>query len=189
MRRMVTATMMLVALTALVPAVALAAGDGSANPWFDIALKFVNFGILVGILYYALRKLVPQALKDRRAGIETELKQALEAKDTAEAKLADYKGRVANLEAEIAKIQTDFKAEGETQYKRILEEAEKAAQTIRTNAASAGDREARLAIERIKSEAVEQALALAGEILTKAYGAADQKIAIQKTIEKIEGLH
>lgn len=173
----------------LVPALALASSGGSEHPWRDVALKFVNFGILVGGFIYLLRKAVPDALRGRRETIERELREAREAKAAADAKLAEYKGRVANLEAEIEKIRTDFKTEGDLQFKRILAEAEQAAETIRRNAAAAGEREGRQAAEQLRTEAVEQALALAAQILAKAYGEADQKTALQKTIEKIEGLH
>jgi F-type H+-transporting ATPase subunit b len=143
----------------------------------------------VGGFIYLLRKIVPDALRSRRENIERELREAREAKDAADAKLAEYKRKVANLEAEIEKIKADFKGEGELQFKRILAEAEQAAETLRRNAVAAGEREGRQAAEQLRTEAVEQALALATQILAKAYGEADQKTALQKTIEKIEGLH
>ncbi len=41
------------------PAVAAAseaAGEAAGNPWYDLIMKFVNFAILVGMLFYFLRK-------------------------------------------------------------------------------------------------------------------------------------
>lgn len=181
--------LILVASVALVPVAALAAGGGTANPWLDIVLKFVNFAILIGILYYALRKSIPQMLKDRRSSIAQELAGALEAKEAAEAKLADYQKRVADLEQETARLKEEFKAEGEAQKQAILRDAEKAAESIRKNAEAAGEREANRIIDELRTDAVRQALALAEEILKKSYGAADQKAALEETIKRIEGLH
>lgn len=178
-------------LTALVlaPAVALAAGAGSEHPWQDIIFKFVNFAGLIAILYYALRKSLPQALKDRREAIAKELTVALEAKEAAEAKLLDYQKRVADLEKEAAALREEFKAEGEAQKAAILRDAATAAESIARNAAAAGDREVRRLSEELRTEAVRQALMLAEEILKKGYSEADQKKALELTIKKIEGLH
>lgn len=182
------------ALTLSIPALVLASGGGGAEaheatPWLDVVLKTVNFAVLIGILYWALKGMIPQALKDRRDGIATELKEAKQAKVDAEGKLADYQQRVANLEAEIAKLKDDFKAEGEVQKKRILEEATQAVATIHKNAEAAGARETKRATEELRGEAVKLALETAEQILAKAYGAEDQKKALEQTIEKIEGLH
>lgn len=186
-RRAVTA---MTILLALLPVLALASGGGeAAHPWRDIIFKFINLGVLLGIFYYALRKVVPQALLDRKEGVAKELCEAKKAREDAEARLAEYKQKVANLQSEIAALRADFKAEGELQKKRVLEQAQKSVEAISKNAATVGEREAKMAIDSIREEAVKQALALAEEILAKAYGAEDQKRAIEKTIDKIEGLH
>lgn len=180
-----------VAVLALLPALAHASGGAAqaSNPWMDIVFKFINFAGLLAILYYALRKSVPQALRDRRESVARELTAALEAKEAAEAKLADYQKRVADLESEAAQLRKDFNAEGELQKAAIIRDAEAAAENIRKNAAAAGEREARRITDELRSEAVRQALALAEEILKKSYSAADQKKAMEETIKKIEGLH
>ena len=188
MRRLPT-YLTVTAIVLVLPTLALAAGGGSDTPWLDIVLKAVNFFALIGILAWALKGLVPRLLKDRRENIANELKEAREAKEEAEAKLADYQQRVANLEQEVVKLKDDFKAEGELQKTRILEEAAQAVETIKKNAAAAGERETKRATEELKGEAVKLALETAEQILSKAYGADDQKKALEQTIEKIEGLH
>ncbi|PLX46124.1 MAG: hypothetical protein C0609_01395 [Deltaproteobacteria bacterium] len=186
----VAKALLIAALLAL-PALAAASGGeaGGANPWMDLVLKFVNFAILVAVFIYVLRKPIPQALSERRENIAKELAEAKEAKEEAEAKLAEFKAKVANLEAEAVKIREDFKAEGERQRERIIEQAKKSAETIRANAAKVGEREAKMAAEKLKNEAVAQALALAKELLAKSYGDDDQARSIEQAIDKIEGLH
>ena len=188
MNRRIVKFAALIALAA--PAVALASGGAApANPWLDIVYKFINFAGLIAILYYALRKTIPAALKDRRDTIARELTAALEAKDAAEAKLTEFQKKVADLEAETARLREEFKSEGEAQKAAILRDAEAAADSIKKNAAAAGEREVRRISEELRSEAVRQALALAEEILKKSYSAEDQKRALEQTIKKIEGLH
>jgi F-type H+-transporting ATPase subunit b len=192
MRSFKPAAAAIAALCTLLPLAALASGGaaaGASNPWLDIVFKFINFAMLLGIIYYALRKSLPQQLRDRKEGIARELQDALAAKDAAESKLADFQQRVANLEAEISKMKEDFKSEGELQKKRLGEEAILAADHIRKNAVAAGDREVKRVTEELKGDAARLALEIAEQILTKAYAAEDQKKALAQTIAKIEGMH
>ncbi|TLN17835.1 hypothetical protein FDZ71_06110, partial [bacterium] len=61
-------------LVSAIPALAFASGGGAANPWLDVAFKFVNFAALLAIFYFSLRKIIPQALADRRDTIAKDLK-------------------------------------------------------------------------------------------------------------------
>lgn len=177
-------------MSAALPLTVYASGGAvSEHPWLDLVFKFINFAGLLAILYFALRKTVPQALKDRSESVARDLIHALEAKEAAEAKLAEYEARVANLEREAAKLKEEFKAEGEAQKIKIIKDAEQASETIKKNAEAAGEREVRRITEELRSEAVREALRLAEEILKKSYSAEDQKQALELTIKKIEGLH
>jgi F-type H+-transporting ATPase subunit b len=152
-------------------------------------MKFINFAVLAGILFYFLRKPVSQGLADRRESIRKELEEALQAKEAAQAKYREYQARVANLEAEVRQLQADFKAEGERQQARIVADAEKAAQTIRRQAEAAADTEVKRASDELRAEAADLAVRLAEQILAKAYTSEDQKKAVALTIQNIEGVH
>ncbi len=167
-----------------------AAGEGGGrNPWVGLLLKFVNFAILVGILYFALRKSIPQALADRRENIRRALEEARRAKEEAEAKLQRYKERVARLEDEIRRLKADFEAEGRRQHERILAEAERAAEALKRQAESAAENELKRARDALRTDAAELAVRLAEEILRKAYTLEDQKKAVSFTVQRIEELH
>jgi F-type H+-transporting ATPase subunit b len=182
---------MLLATCALSPAVAWAsaAGGEGASPIYNLIMKFVNFGILAGILFYFLRKPVSQSLADRREDIKRQLDEAREAKEAAEAKYQEYKGRVANLEQEIRQIQEDFRAEGDRLRARIVEDSRQAAEGIRRQAEAAGASEVRRAIDDLRAEVGDLAVQVAAEMLAKAYTAADQKKAVQDAIENVERAH
>ncbi len=180
---------LVVVLAPVVAAASEAAGEAGGNPWYDLIMKFVNFAILVGMLFYFLRKPVTQGLADRRANIKRELEEALKAKEAAEAKYKEYKNKVANLEAEVRRIQEDFQVEGERQKDRILAEAEKAAESIRAHAEAAGANEVKRASDELRAEVGRLAVELAEQMLVKAYTAKDQEHAVKLTIKNIEGLN
>lgn len=189
-RRMTGAGLTVVLLFA--PALAAASeagGEGGGNPWVALALKFVNFGILAGMLFYFLRKPVAQGLADRRTAIQRELEEALRAKEAAEAKYREFQAKVASLEAEVRQIREDFQAEGERHKSRILAEAEKAAEAIRAHAEAAGANEAKRATDELRAEAGRLAVELAEQLLVKAYTAKDQEQAVKLTIQNIERLN
>jgi len=167
-----------------------AAGEGGGrSPVYDLVMKFINFAILAGILFYFLRKPVSQGLADRRESIKKELEEALQAKEVAEAKYQEYQAKVANLEVEIRQLQADFKAEGERQQARIIADAEKASQGIRRQAEAAANTEVKRAADELRAEAAELAVRLAEAILAKAYTTEDQKKAVELTIQNIERVH
>lgn len=172
------------------PALASAAAGGSGrDPWTDLGLKFVNFAILVGMLFYFLRKPVRQALADRHENVRKALEDARKAKEEAEAKVLEYRQRVANLEREISDIRDQVRAEAERQKDQIMAEAQNAADSIRRQAEAAGTNEVKRAQDILRGEVVDLAMQLAQEILAKGYSAQDQKKAVQRTIENVEGIH
>jgi len=176
----------------LTPALVWASEAAEAEghgPWFGLGLKFLNFAILVGILFYFLRKPVAQGLLDRREGIRKSLEEARQAKEEAEAKYQEYKARVANLEDEIRRLREDFRAEGERQRDRILTEAKQAAEAIRTHAEAAGANEVKRARDQLRSEVADLTVQMAEDLLAKAHRPEDQKAALRKTIENIERRH
>ncbi|HSH68347.1 MAG TPA: ATP synthase F0 subunit B [Deferrisomatales bacterium] len=172
------------------PALAAASAGGSGrDPWTDLGLKFVNFSILAGGLFYFLRKPVRQALADRHENVRKALEDARKAKEDAQAKVREYGQRVANLEQEISAIRDQVQAEAERQKNQIIAEAQAAADSIRRQAAAAGTNEVKRAQDALRGEVVELAMQLAQELLAKGYTAQDQKKAVQQTIENVEGIH
>ena len=166
-----------------------AAGEASRSPVYDLVMKFVNFGILAGILFYFLRKPISQGLADRQQNIRRELEDALEAKEAAEARYREVQEKVANLETEIRRLQDDFRAEAARQRERMLAGAKHAADSIRQQAELAGTTEVKRAIDELRAEAAALAVELAGQKIAGAYTPEDQKKAVETTVHRIEGTH
>lgn len=171
------------------PLTAWASEGTGRSPVYDLVMKFVNFGILAGILFYFLRKPVSQGLADRRENIRRELEEARQAKAAAEARYREYKERVANLEAEIRQLRADFETEGERQKERIIAEGRQAAESVRRQAEATGANEVKRARDELRAEVADLAVQLAEELLRKAYTVDDQKKAVQATIANVERIH
>jgi len=180
-------TALLLALPSL--SLASAGGESGRDPWVSLGLKFVNFAILAGMLFYFLRKPVRQALADRHEGIRKALEDARKAKEEAEAKTSEYRQRVANLQQEIDQLREQIQVEAERQKELIIEDARVAAEGIRRQAEAAGTTEIKRAQDTLRAEVVELAMRLAQELLAKGYSSADQEKAVQLTIENVEGIH
>ncbi len=164
-------------------------GEPGRSPLYNLIMKFVNFGILAGGLYYFLRKPAAAALANRQETVRKALEDARKAQEAAEAKYREYQQKVAALDAEVEQIRADFKAEGERQHERILAEAAQAAESLRAQAERAAENEVKRARDELRTRAAELAVQLAEEILAKAYTEDDQKKAVRLTIQNIEGLH
>ena len=182
-------TITTVCLLALPTVVLASAGGSGRNPWTDLGFKAVNFAILVGGLFFILRKPISQALRDRHEGVRKALEDARKAKAAADAKAAEYTQRVANLDQEVEEIRTQVRAEAERQKEQIIAEAQTAAESIRRHAEAAGTNEVKRAQDTLRTEVVELAVKLAEELLAKNYTAEDQNKAVQLTIENVEGIH
>jgi len=175
----------------LLPSLVWAAsvGGSARDPWASLGLKFANFAILAGMLYYFLRKPVRQALSDRHQNLRKSLDDARKAKLEAEAKLSEYTRRVANLQQEIDQLRDQVREEAERQKQTIIAEAREAAVAIRRQAEAAGKNEVKRAQDTLRTEAVSLAVQLAQELLAKNYTVADQQQALQMTIKNVEGIH
>ena len=120
-------SILLVLASLALPSIA-AAAEGSAGhagvPWWEIFKQAVNFGILVGVLVYFLKKPLGAYLKERTALIRKSIDEATHAKADAWAKLAAIEDRMAKLAGEIAERSRKMDAEAEEETRRIREAAQ-----------------------------------------------------------------
>lgn len=162
----------LIAIFLLVPSFAFAAGggdNGSGMVW-----KVANFIVLAIGVYLVWTKVVNKLLDKRSAEIKTAIEEAQAAKDEAERKAAEYRAKLGLLDARIAEIHNEFRAEGESERERIIAEAGKSAERLKEQAKAAAEQEIKKAKLEIREEAARAAVGLAEEILKKEFTPADQ---------------
>lgn len=170
---------------------ALAAGGGGHGADPDVLLKdflyrCLNFAVVFGGLAYVLAKPIRKGLADRRAKLIEDLENANKAKETAEAKLAEYERKLSNSDREIADLMAQAKEENNRERDRVLAEAEALAESVRKEARQIADREIERARRELRSEASKMAITMAEEMLRKEVTAEDRGRLMKENLQQME---
>lgn len=168
----------------VLPAQAFAA-EGAAEGR-SLVWHAVNLTLLLGVLLYFLRAPVRGFFATRRRDIEQNLERAQAVLREAEQRLAEWKGRLARLDAEIQEIRRLAQERAEIERRQILAEAEAAAARIRRDGASAVAQEERRARDALRREAADLAIELAGEILRHEVNDGDRTRLAEEFIARME---
>ncbi len=152
----------------------------------DFGWRVLNFLILLGILGFALKKAdVKGSLAARQTQIEKELKDAQEGRAAAEAKLAEYTGKLTQATKEIDELQAAIIHEGEQEKERIIAEARLAAQKIAAQAAQSAEQETIKARTELRAEASRLAVEIATGKLSGAIQKADHDRFVGEYLDKV----
>jgi F-type H+-transporting ATPase subunit b len=84
----------------------------------------LNFAIVVIVIFWAARKMVPGMLRSRNASIQQALEEARTASRDANGRLADIENRLRQLGVEIGQMQTSAEKEATAEEARIQQVAE-----------------------------------------------------------------
>lgn len=110
--------------------------DRSSEPpaWRSVLFKWVNLGILLGVLVFFLRKPVREFFAERSEQIRKALEEARAAKEAAEREVARVMARVEQLDQEVAHLKNEAVAQAEAERQRILDAARNEAERIKASA-------------------------------------------------------
>jgi F-type H+-transporting ATPase subunit b len=156
--------------------------------WKKEALRYVNFLVVVGVLWWLLKDRLPRFFAERRRKIEESLGEAKAIKADAEAKRAEYGGKIARVEQEIAAIDTERDRRIEAMRVELTQAAEATAERV------AHDAEERIAAELdqaragLQREASMLALEIAEELIKKRVKKKHHRKLFEETVEKLEGI-
>ncbi len=192
MRSKTTSILLAVLLVLGLSSLACAAGGGHADSGVllkDFLFRVLNFGIVVALLVYFLRKPLKKGLAGRREDIEKALDEAKQAKEEAEAKFADYDRKLDQATEEIAEISASIRREGELEKQKIIANANEMAAKIEQDAEKAAALEVAKAKTELQREAVQLAVDLAEKKLKKNFTKDDDARFIDEYIEKVGELH
>jgi F-type H+-transporting ATPase subunit b len=181
-------------------------GEGSgAKGWVETDwFRVINFVVLVGILFFVLRKPVAEALGSRIEGIKAQLADLEAQKEDAEKKLSAYNEKLSQLEKEAEKIVSDYIQQGneakariiqeaEAAYiqqgneakARIIQEAEAAAEKLQFQARRNIEHEFERAKQQLQQEVLEKSLVKAEEIIKGKITAKDQNRLVDEYLAKV----
>lgn len=100
-----------------------AAGQGGGNPWLDLLWKFINFFILVGLLFYFGKKPIANLFRNAAVKNREEMDESLQGAKTAQQELAGQQQKIENLELELKRLREEALEEARTESERIISEA------------------------------------------------------------------
>ena len=171
---------------ALLPILALANEEGEAahggaageahhapSP-FGLIYPFINFAIYSFILWKYAWPAVRDYLADRRANTVSALEAAKSVKAEAEALKSEYDAKLRTLEADAQRARAEVLATAELEAKNLVEQAKKSAERIRNDAKLVADEEVARAKRELREEGASLVARIAGEIVAKQVGPADQ---------------
>jgi F-type H+-transporting ATPase subunit b len=177
--------------TVMLSSFALAAGgaDRSAD-LLDLLYRFINFALLVIILFLVLRKVpLKEYFSSRIEGIKKELEDLKRQRQAAEAKARDLESKLKAFEAERKEILAQYRADGLAEKERILAEAGVRTKQILEQAEVTIRHEMQTAKEKLKQEIVALAAQRAEEIIAREMTDSDQDRLVSEFIDKLGKTH
>jgi F-type H+-transporting ATPase subunit b len=167
-------------------------GGGGQGGGGDIAIDYVkrvlNFGILMGVLVYFLRKPVGDFFRGRRAQIAQQLADLERARDEAKVQLREFENKLAQAAGERDKIMAEFIAQAEVEKSRILAEAEANANRIKDAARLTIEADLKAAKRELREELAEAAVELAAKKLEAGIRVDDHNRLIDEYLTKVVAL-
>lgn len=171
---------------ALGTAAAASGEDGGSKGWGKLDwFRLMNFGLLLAVLVYFLRKPVSQALSSRIKSIREQLESLEVQKVEAEKQLAEYNDKLSKLESEAQKIVEGYIKQGREAKAKILKETEAAVEKLQAQARRNIEHEFENARQQLQREILEKSLAEAEQTLKKEITTRDQDKLVDEYLKKV----
>lgn len=156
--------------------------------WKKEVFRYVNFLVVVGVLWWLLKDRVPKFFDDRRAKIDQAIKEAKAAKAEAEARRVGYEDKIAHVEQEIAAIDAEQARWVEEMRDELARATEAAAGRVSQEAEERIAAELDQARAELQREASLLAVELAEDLIKERVKKKHHRKLFDETVEKLEGL-
>ncbi|MGH9944526.1 MAG: hypothetical protein ACRD9R_19435 [Pyrinomonadaceae bacterium] len=170
----------------------LLAGAPGSTSWYNYPgfefWKFINLFVFVGLLAYALRRPLSEAMRVRRETIRRELIRAQEERNAALAKLEEVNARLAGLDAEVAAVREQSQREAAAESERLALSTEEEVRKVREQARREIDMATKAARQDLRRFAAEQSVGLAEEMLRRNIRPEDDARLMSDYIRELEGV-
>lgn len=181
---------LLVASAAIPEAVWAGGGEGGSGGLYDIntGLSFwtlVVFGILVFLLGKFAWGPILSAVQARESGIQTAIDEANAANEQAVKLLAEHKAQLADARRQANELIAEGKAAGESVRKEIEEKARTEAQHMVDRARTEIERERDAALDTLRKESVELALAAASRLMQENLDQAKDRQLVERYLSEL----
>jgi F-type H+-transporting ATPase subunit b len=160
-------------------------GDRSGD-LMDLLYRFINFALLVIILFVVLKKAnIKGLLASRTEELKKRLAELRAGKEEAERKYRELEKRIREFEQSRQGIIDQFRAEGLAEKNRLIAEAEERAKQILEQAEATVRREVESAKNRLRRDMIGLAAENAEKILCKEINDDDQERLVNEFIERL----
>ena len=180
-----------VALVLGVAALAYASGDaGGAEAhhglnWKDFLFRVVNFVLVFGVIAKLAGKKMVGFFRGRGEAIENQLADLDSRKADAAKRLGEIEASISDLATEKARIEAEYRRQGEALRDSIVAAAEAKAVQIKEQAATAAAAEARVAMQELRAQLADSVIAAAKASLEKKLTAKDQDKLVDEYLTKV----
>ena len=181
------------ALLAGLPGMALAAqGGAGTTPLFTVNLgttvwTAVVFLALLGILWRFAWGPILSALDSREQGIQSAIDEAIARNAEAERLLAEHREQLADARRQSNELIAEGKAAGERLRREIEAKAREEGQALIERARDEIERERDAALDALRKQSVELALAAASRLMSENLDAPKDRALIEGYLSELEG--
>ncbi len=156
----------------------------------DLLYRFINFALLVIILFVVIRKSgLKESLSGRIKAIRQRLDDLRKGKEEAETKYQDLENMLRDFQRNKKDIVEQFKKEGLAEKEKIIAAAKERAKQIGEQAEMTIQQEMQSARDRLKQEVVDLAVTRARDIIAKGITEKDQDQLVNEFIERVGTNH
>ena len=192
-KRLLFAAGCFAAASVLLSSLVLASEGGGADrsaDLLDLLYRWINFALLVIILFVVLRKMpIKEFFSSRIEGIRKELADLKAQRETSEHKARELEGKLKAFEGQRKEILEQYRADGLAEKERILAEARERARQILEQAELSIQYEMQAAKEKLQQDVVALAAQRAEEIIAQQMTDKDQDRLVNEFIEKLGKTH
>ena len=170
---------------------AFASGGGDrSGDLLDLLFRFINFILLVIILFWAIRKIgLKESLSARMEEIRQRLDDLKKEKEESENRYKEIEKKLSDFNEKKADIIAQFREEGLAEKERIVAEAKERVKQILEQVELSIQNEMKSAGNRLRQEVLDLAAQRARGILAKEITDADQDNLVNEFIERVGKIH
>jgi F-type H+-transporting ATPase subunit b len=174
--------LLIIALTLFATTPALAGGDGG---FATVMWHALNLGMLLALIIYFAKKPIQRAMQGRADSITKEIDEAAALHTQAKVLLDEYEKKIAALDSEAAELLEQYRAEGEKEKARLIEEGASEAARLRNEAERTITHELEAAKRGLEGEVIDLAIEAAEKRIRESLTPADHR---RLTSEYLSGL-
>ncbi len=160
----------------------------SWRPIYDTVMKWINFGILAGLLYKYARGPIKGFISQQKSAIAEQLAKAESQLKEQESRLREETQRLEMLEENIQGIKQRIMEMGRKEKDQIIADGQRQAQLIIAKAEAEAQAAVHRAREMLKAEALEKAVEECKKELKKRITIKDHLIILDNFVEDLKSV-